>query len=200
MPHFNPLLAAGWGELVVVLIFFMISALGQLLSAKNKPARPRPPRPQGGDAPNKGQELADKLRGEVDDFLREMQGKPPKRKKPPKKPEPVIVTVEKTAPVVKSSDLRRESVQEHVSRHISAVEIARHTSKLGEEVGLADERLESHLQEKFAHKLGSLEHREQSTAAKAPAIRPSAIAELLRSPAGMRQAIIASEILRRPEI
>lgn len=195
----SPIFAAGWGELIVVLIFFMISALGQLLSAKNKPGRPRPPRPQGDRAPRKGEELADKLRSEVDDFLREMQGKPPKPKQAPVRPKPIMVKVEPPVPAEQGSDLRRESVRKHVSKHLSTADIAAQSAKLGEDVGLADERLELHLHEKFQHKLGALEHRERP-AEKAKETRADDIGQFLRSPAGMRQAIIASEILRRPEI
>ena len=157
------------------------------------------PAPQGAGPPPKGQELADKLRGEVDDFLREMQGKPPKPKQP-KRPKPVVLTVEPPVLIEETTNLRRESVRDHVSRHISTAEIAQHTSKLGEDVGQADERLESHLKEKFVHKLGALEHQVQLGESNKQKTRASDIAQLLRSPAGMRQAIIASEILRRPEI
>lgn len=195
----SPIIAAGgWGELIVVLIFFMISALGQLLSAKNKPKRPRPPRPQGGGAANQGQEVADKLRSEVDDFLREMQGKPPKKKPP--KPKPVVIKVEQPVVAEKKIDLRQESVREHVSKHLSTADFAQQTSELGEDVGYADERLEQHLHEKFDHKLGSLEQSVQAVEQKAQERRVEKIAELLRSPEGMQNAIIASEILRRPEV
>lgn len=189
--------AGGWGELIVVLIFFMISALGQLLSAKNKPKRPRPPRPQGGGAPNKGQEVADNLRSEVDDFLREMQGKPPKKKP---KPKPVVIKVEQPVVAEKKTDLRQESVREHVSKHLSTADFTQQTDKLGDEIEDADERMEQHLHEKFGHKLGSLEQIVQAVEQKVQEKRVQEIAELLRTPAGMRQAIIASEILRRPEI
>ncbi|TWU21895.1 hypothetical protein [Bythopirellula polymerisocia] len=200
MNHLPPLFAAGWGELVIVIIFFMISALGQLLSAKNKEGKPRPPRPQGDGAPPKGQEIAENLRGEVEDFLREMQGKPPRPKQKQKKPKPAVIKVQQPTPVAAPTSLRSESVREHVRRHISTVEIAQQTSKLGEDVGLADERLESHLQQTFEHKLGALEHQVRPAEPKHQNKRADDIAQLLRSPAGMRQAIIASEILRRPEI
>lgn len=210
MHCYAPLFAAGWGELVVVLIFFMISALGQLLSAKNKPAAPKPPRrvprqgPQGagqGGAPAAGEERAEKLRGEVEDFLREMQGKPP-RPKPKPTPKPVAVKVQPTPPpppVVQPPGLRRDSVKDHVTRHISTAEIAAHTATLGKDVGFADERMEQHLHERFEHRLGSLE-RQLELPKQAADSRAKDIVDLLRTPEGMRQAVIASEILRRPEI
>ncbi|QEG37563.1 hypothetical protein [Bythopirellula goksoeyrii] len=199
MNHLSLLLAAqGWGELIVVLIFFMISALGQLLSAKNKPKRPRPPRPQKEGVPNKGQEVADKLRGEVEDFLREMQGKPPKKKSP--KPKPVVLKVEQPVVAEKVTDMRQESVRDHVSKHLNTADIAQQVAKLGDDVEYADERLEQHLHERFDHKVGSLERRVQPVEEILKDSRAQDIAQMLRSPAGMRQAIIASEILRRPEI
>jgi hypothetical protein len=212
---FPPIIAAGWSEIIVPLIVFIMYAIGQLLSAKKpggqQPARPRLPRPQaGGGPPQQPGPVEEKLRGEVEEFLRQMQGNQPAAKprpqrpgRQPKKSQPVVVRVEQVRPaaVEESFPERRESVQEHVAQHISTKEIATHVRTLGAEVGQADEKLQSHLQERFQHQLGSLV--QQGPAEKEKIQRQSAaaeIAQLLRSPNGARQIIIASEILRRPEI
>ena len=95
-------------------------------------------------------------------------------------------------------DLRRESVAGHVARHVSTQDIVEQTSRLGEEVSLADEHMESHLQEAFSGQLGSLQHREREVAEQGLSIGEE-IRNLLSQPAGMRQMIVANEILRRPE-
>ena len=221
-----PIFAAGWAELIGPLIVFVLYALGQLLSAKNnapqRPPRPRPP--VGGEPPIPGrpqvlppqfgqaqpgqpqpEKIQDRLRGEVEEFLRQMQGEPPRRRsepqKPQQKPRTLVVKVQ-PGEHVESLGLEGrtlESVGEHVKKHVSTSEIAQHVKRLGAEVGQADEKLESHLHEKFQHRLGALGHQElQAVVRKKTAA--SDIAEMLRSPKGMRQALIASEILKRPEI
>lgn len=104
----------------------------------------------------------------------------------------------KTPQPLQPVDLRRESVVEHVARHVSTRNIEEHTSHLGEEVAQADEQLESHLQEAFSHTLGSLQHREQEVVVKGDSIAEE-LHDLLSQPAGMRQMIVASEILNRPK-
>ena len=147
----------------------------------------------------------DALRSEVEDFLRRAQGKPPKSKPTPqpvrqreplrpKRKKPLIPVVAKE----KRPTLRSEGVAEHVSRHISTQDIAAHAQTLGAEVATADDQLESRLHKKFDHEIGHLEHRER--AVKGPEVDMAAdVAAMLRSPEGMRQLIIANEILRRPE-
>jgi hypothetical protein len=111
----------------------------------------------------------------------------------------VVATIE---PAAESREVEpvRVSLQEHVARHISTSDVSQHAATLGAEVGLADEKMVAHLQERFQHRLGALEQRDQQEAAVPRRRSPSAdIAELLKSPQGMRQVIVASEILRRPE-
>ncbi len=196
---------------------------------QKKQPQPRPqPVDRGEDFPlfgnNKGQERGqanqppnqeDALRSEVEDFLRRAQGKPPKPKpqpmrqqKSPQPPEPqrkrLVAPVRKDPlrqknPLrQKEPTLRSEGVAEHVSRHISTQDIAAHTQTLGAEVATADDVLEARLHETFDHEVGRLEHRDM--AAKHEEVDMAAnMAAMLRSPEGMRQLIIANEILRRPE-
>src|SRR5690606_8074379 len=72
--------------------------------------------------------------------------------------------------------------------------------RLGEEVAQADDRMQAQLQQKFDHRVGTLAPvttAAPKTAAAATAARE--FRELLARPGGMRQIIIANEILRRPE-
>ena len=192
--------AVGWLELIGTIAFVLFAIGRALLDLKKKPEpQPRGPRPRG--AAPAGQQpprtLEDKLRNEVEQFLRQVQGEEP-RPAQPKKP---VVVVQKPATIAPPRETRRESLQEHVARNISTADVTQHMATLGAEVGQADEKMEAHLIEKFQHQVGALEHRQkrperqvkQNTAA-------AEFAKLLRSPNGMRQVIIASEILRRPEI
>ena len=87
-----------------------------------------------------------------------------------------------------------------MARHLSTEDIAAHTKSLGAKVASSDDRLESHLQEKFEHELGSLEHRESSQQSKPDEEdMASKIVATLRNPEGIRQVVIANEILRRPD-
>ena len=77
--------------------------------------------------------------------------------------------------------------------------VAQHTQNLGVDVALADERMEDHLRERFAHQLGALS---PTTKVQRQATGNPAAADLralLSRPGGASQLIIASEILRRPE-
>jgi len=106
-------------------------------------------------------------------------------------------------PLSQSSEktLRSEGVAEHVARHLGgSQELAEHAEHLGEVVGQTDERLAARLHQKFDHQIGSLQ-RAEPTAADAQPEEPSVtddIMQLLSTPDGMRQAILANEILRRP--
>jgi hypothetical protein len=101
---------------------------------------------------------------------------------------------------------RPQSVAEHVAAHVGAAveQIRQEVSDLGEAVITADREFDVQLQQKFDHQLGSLRSHSLAPAADQPAKQPattpaSEIAAMLASPAGVRQAIIVNEILRRPD-
>ncbi len=178
-------------------------------------------KPEAQPAAPRNQEEA--LRSEVEDFLRRAQGKPaqPKTTRPKPAPQPpvesevarpvVVRTQQRAKPTPQpprrqplaqpiTPELRREGVAEHVTRHLDTKDIAEHSGALGAELGQTDERLESRLHEKFDHDLGSLEPLEDQDEAKLK--RPDVaadIAAMLCSPDGVRQLIVANEILRRPQ-
>jgi hypothetical protein len=163
--------------------------------------KPRPAVPQ-----QQPRTLEEKLRTEVEEFLRQVQGEKPKQPPSPQRPvvaspRPLVARADQPVETVIELEPERVSVQEHVARHIGTAELTHHAATLGAEVGQADERMVAHLQERFQHQLGALEPRQhQPTQVQRRRNIAAEIAEILRSPQGMRQMIVASEILRRPEI
>jgi hypothetical protein len=92
----------------------------------------------------------------------------------------------------------RESVKDHVRRHINTKEIVEHVAHLGEEVALADDKLEARLHQTFDHDVGKLAHStDPYTDQKAQS--QNDFMRFLRNPKTVRQAIVVSEILKRPE-
>jgi hypothetical protein len=194
------------------------------------PAEPGAAMQGGPPGPGQPATLEETLRREVEEFMRRAQGRPaepPKRPldKPQSRPQqqgarreagrsarpsaaspaPVrrltdspggLTTPQATAPPTGAA------VGQHVMEHLtrSTQQLAAHAQHLGSEVAQADERMEEHLQQKFAHQLGALEHRAAEPVKKA--VRsPMAqdVLNMLAQPGGVRQLIVASEILRRPE-
>ena len=98
----------------------------------------------------------------------------------------------------KADELRRENVEQHVARHLSTKEYDERAEHLGERVALADDRLEARLEQTFEHQLGRLSHSEEIVQEVGPSVADE-VRELLSKPQGMRQLIVANEILRRPE-
>ncbi len=156
-------------------------------AGQQQPAQPKPARPQRQRATQQ-QPLEP----------RPIKGAQREAAKPPSQPvEPPARMRPKPQPL-QPVDLRRESVVEHVAHHVNTLEIKEHTSHLGEEVALADDHLEAHLEEAFSGQLGSLQHREREVAEQGLSIAEE-IRNLISQPTGMRQMIVANEILRRPE-
>ena len=142
----------------------------------------------------------------------------PPQKSPPQQPvepptrrlvdDPQSVTGRKQAEpvleVVRSSAPTGAAVDAYVTEQMRGVAaIGRHAQRLGEEVALADDRMEAQLQQKFDHRVGTLAPSSASTISQQDTIPGSSAArefrELLARPGGMRQMVIANEILRRPE-
>jgi hypothetical protein len=89
------------------------------------------------------------------------------------------------------------------SRRLDTSDVTGNTSQLGYQVGQSDERLEARLHQKFDHDLTSLDDRETTKSAppgsaKKPSVAAS-IADMLKEPDSIRNAVILSEILTRPE-
>jgi hypothetical protein len=204
--------APGWFELIGVIVFILYSIGHALMNRQNAPPKPMPkqPRPQGQFGPQgemrpqgqppKPKTLEDKLRQEVEQFLRQVQGEEPKKPTPQKKQ--VVVAPQKPAPRPEPQRRSpRKSIESLVSADMSTADITEHASKLGLEVSHADEKMTAHLQERFQHQLGAFQQSQQPTETRRRPKNDAAaeIAKLMRSPQGVRQAILVSEILRRPD-
>ena len=140
-----------------------------------EPARPEPPRP----APPQVPEGREELQKQIEEFLRRATGEPAPKPVVKKKPAPVV----KPAPTVKPAE----------QKPAVATDVA------------------SHVREAFAH---DLKH-DRSPLATPAALRPAAadaapppaksratvvaeLAQALRNPASIRQAILLREVLERP--
>jgi hypothetical protein len=108
--------------------------------------------------------------------------------------EPEIVEAE---PVPK-----RETVAEHVSHYLDNQTLTQQTATLGAEVRSAADNLEARLHQTFDHDVGTIMSPAQEPGSgPTPGGVPVAgeIAQLLRNPTSIRQAIVLSEIMNRPE-
>ncbi|MCA9258012.1 MAG: hypothetical protein KDA61_02375 [Planctomycetales bacterium] len=116
---------------------------------------------------------------------------------PPAAPRPGATKSQSVPPVGDST----VSVAQHVREHIGAAErVGQHAEALGDDVALADERMEQHLRERFVHQVGTLKRQAESQSTAPKVKTPAAeMLELLQRPNGIRQVIVAAEILKRPE-
>ena len=123
---------------------------------------------------------------------------PPPRRQPTPPP----------APPRNLTDIDRDhSVAEYVAEHLNEDQFKVRASHLGEDVAQSDERLEARLHETFDHGLGSLSARRQAreladAATKKQQNEPNmadTLLAMLSTPAGVQQAVILNEVLRRPD-
>jgi hypothetical protein len=104
--------------------------------------------------------------------------------------------------------LRSGGLESRVAEDLDTSEFSERASHLGERVGKADDKMEARLQSKFDHQVGRLggaastdtaAEEEAAPETGGPAPSPGNLAQWLRSPDSLRQAIVLSEILERPE-
>ena len=124
---------------------------------------------------------------------------PPKQKKPLTRPGLVLSESE-----VEIVPAQRESVAKHVESRIDTSRLKKHAEKLGEKVGKADDVLEARLHQKFDHQVGRLAQPKPVAAApddksKMQTRTTSSLLAMIASPQSVQQAIVMSEILKRPE-
>ncbi len=125
-----------------------------------------------------------------------MGSQPPRRPVAPQPPPQSVPVAEEIT--------YRESIAEHVRKAVNSKSVSQGAARLGQEVALADDKLESRLHEKFDHSVSRL----ADTGDKSPAKKqkrkgsgntgPTTIFEMLRSPQNIGQAILLAEILKRP--
>ena len=189
--------------------------------------RPQPQKQPGraqANVPGGGQ---DALRNEIDSFLQraaQRRGVQPVQEVEILEPE----VIEKAAPrrlveAIEAQPPPLKSAADDARQVVRPDAVAQHAEQLGSKVDLADEKIEGHLHEVFDHKLGSLadtsgesphdaQHIAQgtdsqvweSTASKRQRDESSTdlaqdIAAMLRNPSSLKDAIILTEIFRRPE-
>jgi hypothetical protein len=210
-----PIVAIDLEDIIKVVFFLIIGAfwlIKQLMGQEAaKPKRPAPPqvpppvRPAAGQGPLQD-EVADFLRqarqrkGHAQEARVEVFQQPQQAKKK---------RTEKPAKGRRARELKeRHDVDEHVRDRLDTSKFSERAEQLGDLVEASNLQLQEHLKEKFSHDLGQLGRSGLAEAATQPAsvaVAPAtaespaaAIADLLRRPESVRQAIILQEILRRP--
>lgn len=207
----SPVLADGIGTTisVVVLVIAFLSWIVNLINGQNQPPRARGPQNR---PPRPGQ---DRLQNEIEVFLQEVQGRkkpdvdpqaaaPRPVREPPPRPQrpkpPARRPQRKSKPVAERPRRRRPVPAER--KPIAKKSETKAKSAVG---SLEDRHLESRIEGSVAQHLKPLESDiapavQPDPAAASAKVRRSAtdIATLLRSPAGVRQAILLNEILSRP--
>ncbi len=203
MPDFEAIIG-----IAAFILFFVVPILARLFK-RSDPARPAGGRPAGGlgDLEEDDEEVV--LNEEIERFLRDASAQPNPRPTAQRVAEPVV------AEIVQPRRLS-DSGSRHLETSVRADEqrFAQRTSQLGEEVGLADEAMEGHIHAALDHRLGGLTdtsvgadvpdadvHDEAPGPSEdeAPSSLAAELAATFRDPQSIRQAIILSEILSRPE-
>ncbi len=129
-----------------------------------------------------------------------IQRQPLVQRPPTVQTEPLVEIIE--AEVADTSSRFNTSVSQHLR---GTTEIARHASSLGAEVDQSDDRLEARLHKTFDHQLGQL--KDTTTAAPVKEAMQTSesllasmnLTRLLSNAQSIRNAIILSEVLNRPE-
>lgn len=212
----EPLLAIDGGT-VGVIVFLTISFISWIMNtiqagqAKQKAQERRLRQQQGGGAP-RGQagRQGDRVKSEIESFLEEVTGQkqaaeqprpqpraqqrprrqPPRPPKPPKLPRK---QPRPSVPLASSTSKPRQlgSVRDHVSTYMSN-RIEEHVEQdIGAHV---DRHIDSHVQDHIGRETATDDHVRPRRVVHADA---SAIREMLRNRAGVRRAILVSEILTR---
>jgi len=141
------------------------------------------------------------------------QQRPPAQRSQAKRPTPPpprqmigeddIVPAKLAFPKQQPHSIGEESVGDHVRRHLDVSDIAEHVDHLAEDIEQADERMDAHLDQVFEHDVGKLGSGKGATDELNRTTRSnkatSDLLKLLQNPASVRQAIIISEILKRPD-
>ncbi|RIK78325.1 MAG: hypothetical protein DCC67_11655 [Planctomycetota bacterium] len=168
---------------------FLRRAQGDRPPARNVPARPQPQ----GLARPKAEAVQERP-------LARPAERPvaPRRLASPARVEPPAVPVE---PPRRIAGLAPSTLSaRHVGDPLPTQGVALHAQTLGSQIAQADERMEQHLRDKFVHQVGTLGPASTTAQQRAAATAMAQdIVSLLTRPGGMRQVIVASEILRRPE-
>lgn len=153
-------------------------------------------------------ELEKMLREAAEQQAGQQQGRP---RSPSRRPPPDLEIIDVPDADVIDAEPVYESVAEHVAEDIDTSDIAQHASRLsdhasrlGADVGMADDKMEGRLHERFDHELGRIhddtvtDDRDVGQPLGVPG-PVGEIVEMFRNPKSIRQAVLLSEILNRPE-
>jgi len=229
MNFIAPLLAkADIGELIqflVVLLIFIIPAIGQLLAKVKKVQPPG----RGGVKPRPPRQAPADVMDEIGKFLR--QAAEQRKGKPAEKPRQEPAAAKQSAPVARPAQPAAAKqpvekpaaatrpvggqVNEHVKKHLDAEEFSRRSGQLGAEVAQVDRQIDEHLHQVFDHNLSQIATTPGETALAPSAAEPpdvaaattievpptfaAGLAAMLGSGESLLQAIALTEIIRRPE-
>ena len=158
------------------------------------------------------------MRAQAEAQAKGQQPRPAPQKPPPKPPRQqpparLVPARQEAAPLqpVQAEVVEAELAENgnRVARQVATdlrgtEQIAEHVRHLGEEVDAADDKLKAHLHQVFDHQLGRLKKSTLEAGAAAykepaPEFSLGQIMRLLRSSDSIRDAIVMSEILHRPD-
>ena len=208
---------------VVFLVILIISAISQAIGKAKEAQQQQRPRPPVRPAPNP----QDPVVRELDEFLRraaaggKAQPKParPRQQAAPVRPQPQAArpvaprapAAPKAPPVLVAQPVLAQAAEEleeirlesAVTGRLSQTADQRLSSQkeqsLGAGVTQAQQQMSQKLSEDFSHKVGRLAGAKHDAATELPATAAAGLAAMLASPVDVRQAILLSEILQRPE-
>ena len=140
----------------------------------------------------------DPVHSEIQEFLRKIeQSQQKKVASQPQQPPTIELTAEDEVPA------KRTEVGALSHKHLAKSQLAEQAAHLGERIAKSDDRLDARLHKKFDHQMGQFQ-RGQATghqhedAKKGEPSAAARVAKMLTTPAGMRDAVVLNEILRRP--
>ena len=217
MNQLPPLLAQDFGDFIwiaFVILFIIVPAIGQMISKMRQQGQ----KPGGGGPRPARRVPVEAVEDEIGDFLRRavQRGaaqKPAEGPQPPRPAQPPMMA-EVAALVPDEEQPLGSRLRQHVGEYLDEKEFSNWASKLGAEVAQADEHLAEHLHEALDHQLSRVAAKpgESSVApgvdqpagredlsGEVPAVAVAGLPVLLSNPQNLRQAIIITEILQRPE-
>jgi len=218
MTPWTPLWAADVGEVIGYVVFILVVVVSVIAQMANKARQQQQPQrgrgpvqggPQGGGPQGGGPAQAGNVEDEIGDFLRraaERRGGAPAPQALPRANIPVAAEA--------VEEPMGGQLREHVGEYLDSSKFERRASELGDEVSQADEMTQQRLHQKFDHEVSRLAGRPGESAEPLRAVGvlepedrtgefpPTAavgVAAMLRDVESIRQAIIISEILNRPQ-
>ena len=212
----TPLWAAGAGDIVgiiLVILFVVVPAIGQLFAKKGQPGKG--PAGRGAGPKPAPKPAAGNVEDEIGEFLRRVvqkrqgarpqaaqQAKPrPQRQPAPPRPEQAVRAEVVAEPVVIGS-----------GRDLTSDQLPHRDFELAENISRVEKELEQHTHEKFDRHVGRISsasaqpvatravgREEPRPAASMPSTAAAGLAAMLGDAQSLRQAILLNKIIQRPE-